>query len=184
MMLAFDETKATQTAARFLKLAGAPMNYMALIKLLYKADREALRRWGLPITTDKDVSIRRGPVTSRIYDRIKASASKNTQPTIWSSYIYKTDVLSVGLASDPGDSELSPAEERLIDEIFAVDGRRNRFDLVEDCHRDFPEWVDPGDSSIPLHISEIIEALGLSESEAAFIERQIEGQRAAYQLAV
>ena len=52
MNLAFDEVKATQAAGLFLKLANAPLNYMALIKLLYKADWEALRRWGLPITTD------------------------------------------------------------------------------------------------------------------------------------
>lgn len=58
-----------------MKLAGRPVNYMALIKLLYKADREALRRWGLPITTDKYVSMAKGPVTSHIYDRIKAGAN-------------------------------------------------------------------------------------------------------------
>ncbi len=184
MTLAFDELKATQAAARFLRLAGKPMNYMALIKLLYKADREALRLCGLPITTDKYVSMKFGPVTSHIYDRIKATASKNARPTIWSSHIQKTDAFSVSLVSDPGDSELSPAEERLIDEVFTADGQRDAFALVEDCHRDFPEWRDPGGSSVPLEIFEIIEALGLSEAEADSIEHQIEGQRAAHQLAV
>ena len=42
--LEFDEVKATQAAAQFLRLAKRPLNYMALIKLLYKADREAIRR--------------------------------------------------------------------------------------------------------------------------------------------
>jgi uncharacterized phage-associated protein len=69
--LAFDEVKATQAAALFLKLAGCPLNYVALIKLLYKADREAIRRFGLPITTDNYAAMKLGPVTSRIYDRIK-----------------------------------------------------------------------------------------------------------------
>ena len=32
------------------------MSYMKLIKLLYLADREALARWGRPITTDQYVS--------------------------------------------------------------------------------------------------------------------------------
>ncbi len=49
MKLAFDQVKATQAAALFLKLAGGSLNYLALIKLLYKSDREGLRRWGLPI---------------------------------------------------------------------------------------------------------------------------------------
>jgi len=123
MTLAFDEVKTTQTAARFLKLAGESLNYMALIKLLYKADREALRRWGLPITTDKYVSMAKGPVTSHIYDRIKTSANKNSHPAFWSSYIQKdADPLLVKMISDPGDSELSCAEEKLIAEIFATDG--------------------------------------------------------------
>ncbi len=109
-----------------------------MIKLLHKADREALRRWGLPITTDKYVSMKRGPVTSHIYDRIKGSANKNTQPTFWSSHIEKDqNPLFVRLAKDPSDSELSRAEELLITEIFAADGGKAPFDLVEDCHRDF-----------------------------------------------
>jgi hypothetical protein len=49
MKLAFDEVKATQAAALFMKLAGGSMNYMALIKLLYRTDREAFRRCGLSI---------------------------------------------------------------------------------------------------------------------------------------
>jgi len=61
MKLAFDEVKATQAAALFMKLAGGSMNYMALIKLLYRTDREAFRRCGLSITTDKYVSMKLGP---------------------------------------------------------------------------------------------------------------------------
>ena len=53
MQMAFDEVKATQIAALFLKMAGRELKYLALIKLLYKLDREALRRWGLPVTTDR-----------------------------------------------------------------------------------------------------------------------------------
>ena len=49
----FDEVKATQAAAKLLKQSGGSLSHMALIKLLYRADREAIRRWGLPITTDK-----------------------------------------------------------------------------------------------------------------------------------
>ena len=52
MRMRFNEKKATQAAARFLRLCKGCMNYMKLIKLLYIADREALLRWGRPITTD------------------------------------------------------------------------------------------------------------------------------------
>ena len=35
MNLAFDEAKATQTAAAFLRLAGGQLQHLALISLLY-----------------------------------------------------------------------------------------------------------------------------------------------------
>jgi hypothetical protein len=51
-MLKFDERKATEATALLLSLRGGQMHYMKLIKLLYLADRRALLRWGIPITTD------------------------------------------------------------------------------------------------------------------------------------
>ena len=51
MMLLFNEAKATQAAARLLFLRGGTMSYVKLIKLLYLADREALIRWGRPVTS-------------------------------------------------------------------------------------------------------------------------------------
>ena len=184
MKLTFDEVKATQTAALFLKLAGGPLNYLALIKLLFKADREALRRWGLPITTDHYVSMKHGPVASTIYDRIKASANPNAHPTFWSTYIEKSQSpLELKLRLDPGDSELSRAEEKLIAEIFAADGGKDRFELVDECH-EFPEWRNPGGTSVPLDISDIVSALGLSEDETAHVESSIDAQRAAFNLAI
>jgi uncharacterized phage-associated protein len=167
-----------------LKLAGCRLNYLALIKLLYKADREALRRLGLPITTDKYASMKLGPVTSRIYDRIKASANPNAHPTFWAVHIKKySDPHCVSLELDPGTSELSIAEKTIIAEIFASDGGKDGFKLVDECHRDFPEWSDPGESSQPIDISDIITALGLSEDEAAHIESLIAVQRASFSLA-
>ena len=185
MRLAFDEVKATQAAALFLSMAGSStLNYMALIKLLYKADREALRRLGLPITTDQYASMKHGPVTSGIYDRIKASANPSAHPTFWAAHIQRSaDPNFVVLHSDPGRSELSPAEEGIIREVFAADGGKDPFDLADECHKDFPEWIDPGKSSSPIDISAIIAALGLSEEEAAHVESLIDIQRAAFQLA-
>jgi hypothetical protein len=181
--LAFDETKATQAAVLFLKLAGRPLNYMGLIKLLYRADREAIRRWGLPITTDSYASMKLGPVTSHIYDRIKASANPNARPTFWTAHIQRfQNPLEVTVLRDPGNSELSPAEERLIAEIFAADGDKDRFVLADECHRDFPEWSDPGESSAPIHIADIVTALGLTEEEASHVATLIDTQRLAFSL--
>ena len=184
MKLAFDEMKATQAAALFMKLAGNSINYMALIKLLYRADREAFRRCGLPITTDEYVSMKLGPVTSNIYDRIKSSSNPNVRPTVWSTYIQRAaDQYVIQLKTDPGDSELSPIEEDIVRETFAVHGQKNPFTLASECHEEFPEWKNPGESSYPIDISDIIAALDLSEDEATHIESSIHKQRAAFTLA-
>lgn len=184
MKLAFDEVKATQAATFFLKLANAPLNYMALIKLLYRADREALRLLGLPITTDKYVAMKLGPVTSHIYDLIKASKNPNAHPTFWSAHIQPSiDPREVVLRCDSGDSELSKVEEDIMAEIFATHGAKDRFKLADECHRNFPEWTDPGDSSTPIDISDIVSALDLSEDEATQVATMIDVQRAAFSLA-
>ena len=67
----FDEKKATQAAACFLKLADGGLNYMVLIKdLPYLADRQALAGWGRSITNDKYYSMKCGPVLSNVLDQI------------------------------------------------------------------------------------------------------------------
>lgn len=176
MQMTFDETKATQIAAKFLKLAGGRLQYLALIKLLYRLDREALDRWGVPVTTDKYVSMKLGPVTSQIYNLIKASADA-PQPSFWSSHIQR-EGYSVFLVGDPSETELSRAEESLAEEIFNSDGAKDGFALAEECHRDFPEWMDPGASSVPITIAEILAVLGKSEDEVAHSKDSISAQRA------
>lgn len=182
MKLVFDEVKATQAAAKLLQHAGGSLSYMALIKLLYRADREAIRRWGLPITTDNYVSMKWGPVTSTIYNRIKASRDASSHPTFWSSHIEFMGKHNVGLKMDPGDSELSIAEEKLLLELFSVEGNDNQFKLADKCHREFPEWTDPGNSSTPIELADIVDALALSEDEADQMEKLVSKQKALFHL--
>ncbi len=46
------------------------MNYLALMKLLCLVDREALIRFGRPVTGDPVVAMKHGPVLSRVYDLV------------------------------------------------------------------------------------------------------------------
>ena len=183
MNLAFDEVKATQAAAALLCLAGGELNHLALIKLLYRADREALRRWGSPVTTDKYVSMKYGPVTSRIYDRIKSSANAAAPATFWSTHIQRKDPYLVRLQSDPGLSELSRAEEELLREIFDEHGHKDAFKLAEETHREFPEWKDPGKGSSPIELADIFDATGMTEEEIEHAMAQIRAQWALLELA-
>ena len=70
----FDERKAAQAASVLLDRHEGRMPYIKLLKLLYLADREALIETGLPITGDRFVSLKFGPVLSRVLDLIKDSS--------------------------------------------------------------------------------------------------------------
>lgn len=65
MQFQFDQSKATDVAARFAKKSGGTINYLLLTKLLYITDREALKRWGRPVIGGDYVSMDYGPVISR-----------------------------------------------------------------------------------------------------------------------
>ena len=172
MKLPFNERKATQTAAYLLSIHGGRMEYIKLIKLLYLADREALIRWGRPITTDRHVSMPKGPVVSQIYDLI----SEEPQPGVesfWHDHIETIAPWSVRVVADPSNDELSRAEEGLLDEIHKLHGGKDRWQLVRETH-DIPEWVDPNVSSLPIEYRDILLAGNKSLGEIAEIEGELE----------
>ena len=118
MQLSFNQKKTTQAAARFLRLANGRMNYMKLLKLLYLTDRGALLRWGRPVSGDKYFLMKLGPVLSEVHDLITEVPCPSDE-NFWTKYISPPSNYEVELKADPGNEELSRAEERLIDEIFA-----------------------------------------------------------------
>ncbi len=172
MKLPFNERKATQTAAYLLRRQGGRMAYIKLIKLLYLADREALLRWGRPITTDRHVSMPKGPVVSQIYDLIAEEPEPGIE-SYWHKFIETIPGWSVRTTGDPGNEELSRAEEALLDEISAAHGTKDRWQLVRETH-DLPEWVDPCGSSLPIEYRDILAAGKKTEAEIAEIESELE----------
>ena len=172
-MIKFNEAKAAQVAARLLSLEGGKMNYMKLIKLLYIIDREALARWGAPVSTDHYVSMKRGPVLSRVLDLINEGRDPNKTLSPWHDLISKPQGYDVALvAIDPPDDELSAAEEQLIQEVQREHRERSEWQMVEFVHQ-FAEWQDPGDSSSPIDYREILEAVGKTPEEVEQIESEL-----------
>jgi uncharacterized phage-associated protein len=173
MRLHFNEVKATQAAARLLKKRGTRMKYLKLIKLLYLADREALSRWGRPITTDHYVSMDNGPVLSEVLKRIDDGSAPGEQ-TFWTSHIIPCGDWDVQLIADPADGQLSEAEDEVLDLIFDQYGHRNRWAIVDFVHT-LPEWQDPSGSAIPIEYREILKAVNKSEEEIQAIENELTG---------
>ena len=173
MRLRFNELKATQAAARLLKLRGGQMSYMKLIKLLYLADRSALLQWGRPITTDRYVSMDRGPVLSRLLD-LTTDEELPGQTSVWAHHITEPEHYSVRLRNDPGEDELSTAELQLLDATFQQHGKKTRWELVDLTHK-LPEWKDPQGGAIPIQYRDILKAEGRTEIEIAAVEDELEG---------
>jgi len=173
----YREDKATQAAARLLKLRGGAMSHLKLIKLRYLVEREALTRFGAPLSFDTYVSMPHGPVLSSTLDRINTREAY--EGGYWDRYIAPKAHHEVRLR-DPDvvpHDQLSPAEEALVDEIFARYGHLGRWELVDRTHQ-LPEWSDPQGSSIPISPDEILRNEGYSDEEIAGIKA--EWEEAAY----
>lgn len=172
MKLLFNEAKATQAAARFLGLRGGRMSYLKLVKLLYLADREALIRWGRPITTDCYISIDNGPVVSRIYDLIRNEPAPNSQ-SIWGKFISAPVDYEVCLLADPGSGQLTSDESRLIDEVFGQHGQDSRWAVVDYTHS-LPEWTHPEGGALSIEYRDILKTAHKTEAEISAIEAELE----------
>ena len=179
-MMRFNERKATQAAAYLLKRRGGQMSYLKLIKLLYWADREALARWGRPVTTDRHVSMNHGPVLSHVLDLVSDGDAPGDD-VIWGAAVSAPANYEVQLKADPGDDELSEAEIAVLEEVWEALGHKGRWELVELAHQ-LPEWKDPQGSALPISYRDILAAQGIDDEEIEAIEEEICGVAATQDL--
>jgi uncharacterized phage-associated protein len=169
----FNLEKATQAAARFLKLNKGSMSYLGLIKLMYLADREALRRLERPISGDRYVSMKNGPVLSRVKNLI---TEEDETEDYWRQSISIPENYSVKLLEDPGNAELCEAEEEIIDQVFEQYGHLKPFKLADLTHEICDEWEKPqedGPGSLPIPIERILEAVGKDDKDIQRIRSEL-----------
>ena len=75
MSFRFDVNKVAQATAYLLRsMEKERHRFMALLKMLYIAERESLKENGFPITGDTYVAMRHGAVLSRTYDLMKTTS--------------------------------------------------------------------------------------------------------------
>jgi len=165
----YNQVKATQMAARFVELAGGPVNYVKLLKLMYLADRAMLTRHGKPVTYDRWVRMKHGPVLSATYDLIKGSP-----PGYWGAHL-QTNGFCVERVAESGTDDLSPAEQDAILDTFMEYGRFDTWALRDITHG-LDEWQDPGSTSVPLTYREVLEVEGLGADEVAAVLENIAAQ--------
>ncbi len=123
------------------------MNSMRLLKLLYIADREALKETGRPITGGPVAALERGPVLEEVYDLIRG---QHREMPLWSSFV-RRNRYEVELLREPDVGQLSKYEIRKLQAIAERHEQDDEWALSQLTHK-FPEWQknDPGKSSRPI----------------------------------
>lgn len=167
----FKKEKTTQIAGLLLSLHGGEMTLLKLIKLLYLVDREALDRWGRPITYDSYVSMDNGPVLSNTYNLIKGTR----ETSYWDDFISERGLENqlALIPETPPVDRLAEAEFALVQEVFRKHGKKSAPALVDLCHQ-FEEWQHPSGSAIPIELVDILRALGKPEDDANEIAEELE----------
>lgn len=169
----FSEEKATALACAFLTMAGGKLEDLKLMKLMYLADREALRVLGSSITGDSYFSMRNGPVLSETLD-LMTPRDQDDRARIWREHISLPSGYQIRQVRplDPG-RVLSPAELDIVRQVWTQFGTWGKWQLVEYVHR-LPEYTPTSHSSVPIAMRSLLEALGFNEEE---VRRRLEHLR-------
>ena len=173
-------TKIIQIVQHVLAKTGFRLNYTKLIKLLYLSDRESLKLWDSAITKDSYASLKQGPVLSGLYNLIKGDYRDRADQAQWNAFFMRDgyDLIAIHKSEFPKD-ELSPREMEIIDSIekkYRGWDYGKLIDLLHDGSR-FPEWKDPGESSQPLSLEDILRALGRTEEQIKSLMEEEESFR-------
>jgi len=167
-----DIEKAIQVAALILKShRSLVMPHIKLLKLIYMAERRSWERRCGPIIDGTVAALKHGPVCEEVYDLIR---HKHPQTRLWKKYISKVGAYSLHLIRDPGISKLSPFEVETVTAVAKEFKDKSEWEVVDETHK-FPEWIknNPGDSSNPIPLRDILEAVGLAD-EAGELANEIE----------
>lgn len=163
-----NSKKATQAAAYLLKKNEGRLNYTKMLKLLYLADRRALKHWHRPIVGGEYWSLDNGPVMSEVYDWISGSK----KDVFWNNHIV-TEGYFASLLADPGIEKLSQIEEDLLSKVDRRFKKYSYSDMIEYCHK-LREWKHPNGSRIRIQNEELLLLLQKDKKEIEEIEGELE----------
>lgn len=157
MFCHFDPDKATQAAAVVMRYHGKRISRLRLLKLLYIADRTALRKRGHLIIGGKIVAMNNGPLHSPVYDLIKGTHLDEPR---WSRFITTNGPRDLILSEEPGIELLSTYEIDLLNATCELHEQFDDFELSQLTHK-FPEFAKHFEegTSQPIPMETVVEAV-------------------------
>lgn len=174
----FNDRKVAQMAAFLLSQDGVRMAHLKLMKLLYLADREAMGRYGAPISGDRIVAMPHGPVLSMTLNFM--DGDEKSSPDGWDTLISAKENNELSLKHPVTRDELDELSQADIDVLAAVwkqFGHMDKWAIRDYTHDHCPEWTDPNGSSNPIPYANVFRALGRSENVAMELGARIEAER-------
>ena len=168
-----DIKKVVQIVGYMLSKYQGKLNYTKLIKMLYLADREAMKQTGYPITGDCYVLMPKGVVLSGTLDLIKNNYSNPEVQGFWNSRFETNGRELVLVSRELPTGQLSENELAILDSIDKKFHKCSYGYLIDYVHdpKNCPEWENT-ESSIPLPKSRIYSVLGFSEEEIKALEEE------------
>lgn len=135
------------------------MDYYDLVKLLYLADREQVRRRGRTITGDYHWSLPWGPVLGHVLDAVRNGDDLDWNEHIRTNRTTKTSTL----VQDAPLSALSKADVEVLQSVWEEFGHMDGRSLMRYTHG-LPEYTDT-DGRVLISLEDIARAVGHSEDE-------------------
>ncbi len=174
-----NECKAAQVAAYFLERApGRTMSHLKLMRLLYLADREAVRSFGWLISGDRFASTPAGPVLVMTLNLMDGDVE--SQPGGWEDWISDKGnhefSLRQPLRADTLD-ELAPAELDTLKAVWDKFGGMGTWEIRDWTRQNCAEWRDPNGSSLPIPYAALARAVGFDEAAAGELAARIRAEQ-------
>lgn len=173
----FNERKAAQVAAYFALREGGTINVLKLVKLIYLADRNFMKKYDCPILSDRFVSMDHGPVNSITLNLINGMSPERGD---WDKFVsdrarHVVAVAHKRLTVEDFD-ELSKAEIDVLESVWKKFADKSGYQVRDYTHRHCPEWEDPDGSSTEIPYERVFKFLGKKNSGQ--LAKDIEAERA------
>lgn len=140
MLIKNSEKKAIQALNFFATKEGGSINRMKAIKLIWLSDRAHLRKYGRPILSDKYYALEYGPIPSKA--KTLSESSEYIDPIVIpyrDTYMEPQGKHFIKSKSSPVLNVFSESDIKIMEEIYSVFGKYDKFQLSELSHK-FPEW--------------------------------------------
>ena len=168
MFRQFDVQKAIQAAGELLRFERNRMSYIRLLKLLYIADRDAIRECGMPLLGSRAVAMDHGPLHGDVYNLVKG-VHENT--AMWSRF-FSTIGYKVEATDQPDNGLLSPYEIKKLREVSEKYAPFSDVEICDQMTHTFNEWIknyQPG-TSRPIQLEDIVDAVGRSGDKQSILD--------------